>query len=246
VSRIQRFRPTGAAVVTGAVIGAMALAGCGAGQITQTSGQVPAVVGANAGNQSVVVRDAHIEFAEEAKGANIYPRGGAAPLQMSIVNTGGEPDRLVSASSPAAASVEISGEAEIASGRVLLIEGAPAAAAASPAPASPSGSARPTAAGPTPAGGAPTSGEPAAPGDEIGGSGQEPAAPTAAAPTAAAAPDKPLPGQRAGQVVLTGLKEDIRAGLTYPIVLNFERAGQSTLSVPVGYPSEPREDEPAE
>ena len=127
MSRIQRFRPTGAAVVTGAVIGAMALAGCGAGQITQTSGQVPAVVGANAGNQSVVVRDAHIEFADEAKGANIYPRGGAAPLQMSIVNTGGEPDRLVSASSPAAASVEISGEAEIAPGRVLLIEGEPAA-----------------------------------------------------------------------------------------------------------------------
>jgi copper(I)-binding protein len=259
VSRIQRFRPTGAAVVTGAVIGAMALAGCGAGQITQTSTQVPSIVGANAGNQSVVVRDAHIEFADEAKGANIYPRGGAAPLQMSIVNTGGEPDRLVSASSPAAASVEISGEAEIASGRVLLIEGEPAAAAA-PAPASAappaSGSARPT-----PAGGAPTSGEPSAPGDEIGGSGQEPGAPapgspgpaapstpTAEAPAAAAPPAtaSPLPGQREGQVVLTGLKEDIRAGLTYPVVLNFERAGQITLNVPVGYPSEPREDEPAE
>jgi hypothetical protein len=29
--------------------------------------------------------------------------------------------------------------------------------------------------------------------------------------------------------------------LTYPVVLNFERAGQVTLPVPVGYPSEPRE-----
>ena len=130
VSRTPRFRPTGALVAAGAVLGALALAGCGAGQITQTSTQVPAVAGANAGVGAVVVRDAYIEFGEQAQGANIYPRGGAAPLKMSIVNTGIQPDRLVSASSPAAASVAISGDAEVPPGRVLLIEGGPEAPAA--------------------------------------------------------------------------------------------------------------------
>jgi copper(I)-binding protein len=243
VSRTQRFRPTWAMVATGAVLGALALAGCGAGQVTQTDAQLPAVVGANAGVGAVVVRDAYIEFGEQAKGPNVYPRGAAAPLEMTIVNTGVVADRLVSASSPAAASVAITGDTEVPPGRVLLIEGGPEAAAA-PAP---SGTARP---GPS-ADPAQPGGEPAAPGDEIGGAGQEGQAP-AVEPTSAplatprAGTGGAEAGGREGQIVLTGLTEDIRAGLTYPVVLNFERAGQVTLSVPVGHPSEPREDEPVE
>lgn len=245
MSRTPRFRPIGAVVATGAVLGALALAGCGAGQITQTSSQLPAVAGANAGVGAIVVRDAYIEFGEQVQGANIYPRGGAAPLKMSIVNTGIQPDRLVSASSPAAASVAITGDAEVPPGRVLLIEGAPAA----PAPAAPSASAGPTpGATPTPA----ASGVPSPPGNQIGGSGQESSRAAAPAPTV-----EPGPAPRAGtggaeaggsegQVVLTGLTDNVRAGLTYPVVLNFEKAGQVTLTVPVGFPSEPREDEPAE
>jgi copper(I)-binding protein len=237
VSRIQRFRPTGALVAAGAVLGAVALAGCSAGQITQTDTQLPAVVGANGGVGTMVVRDAYIEFGEQAHGANIYPRGGAAPLKMSIVNTGGQPDRLVSASSPAASSVTISGDADVPPGRVLLIEGEPAAAPA----ATPSGAPRPSP-GATPA----PSAEPAAPGDEIGGAGVEQGQRPTVAPPTPPVGEAPLAGQREGQMVLTGLTEDVRAGLTYPLVLNFERAGQVTLDVPVGYPSEPREDEPVE
>ena len=243
MSRIQRFRPTGALVAAGAVLGAIALAGCSAGQITQTDTQVSAVVGASGGVGLIAVRDAQIEFGEQAKGANIYPRGGAAPLQMSIINSGGQPDRLVSASSPVASTVTISGESDVPPGRVLIIEGAPAAAAPAATPtAAPSGAARPSAAA-TPA---PPSTEPPAPGDEIGGAGLEQGQrPTIAPPTPVGDSDVAA-GNRAGQVVLTGLKEDVRAGLTYQLVLNFERAGQVTLDVPVGYPSEPREDEPAE
>jgi copper(I)-binding protein len=243
VSRTPRFRPIGAVVATGAVLGALALAGCGAGQVTQTSAQAPAVVGANAGVGAIVVRDAYIEFGEGAQGANIYPRGGAAPLKMSIVNTGIQPDRLVSASSPAAASVAITGDAEVPPGRVLLVEGG------APAPEDPSAAARPGPSSPPPA---PVSGVPSPPGNQIGGAGQESSRAAAPAPTVA-----PLPAPRAGtggaeaggregQVVLTGLTEDVRAGLTYPLVLNFENAGQVTLTVPVGNPSEPREDEHAE
>lgn len=246
MSRTQRFRPTGVVVAAGALLGAVALAGCGAGQITQTDAQVPAVVGASGTVGTVAVRDAHIEFGEQAQGANIYPRGGAAPIRMSIVNSGTQPDRLVSATSPAAASVAISGESDVPPGRVLVIAGG---AEAAPAP---TGSARSTpgatagsTAGATPSAAAP-GGEQAGPSGEAAEPSGE-AAPTAggAAPTAEAAPPT-FAGNRAGHVVLTGLTEDVRAGLTYPLVLNFERAGQVTLSVPVGYPSEPREDEPAE
>jgi copper(I)-binding protein len=246
VSRTPRFRPIGAVVATGAVLGALALAGCGAGQITQTSTQIPAVVGANGGVGAIVVRDAYIEFGEGVQGANIYPRGGAAPLKMSIVNTGIQPDRLVSASSPAAASVAITGDAEVPPGRVLLIEGAPAAPAPS---ASPSASAQPApSAAPTPA----ASGVPSPPGNQIGGSGQESSREQAPAPAVQPGPSPRAgtggaeAGGREGQVVLTGLTDNVRAGLTYPLVLNFEKAGQVTLTVPVGAPSEPREDEPAE
>jgi copper(I)-binding protein len=244
VSRTPRFRPIGAVVATGAVLGALALAGCGAGQVTQTSTQAPAVVGANAGVGAIAVRDAFIEFGEQPQGANIYPRGGTAPLKMSIVNTGIQPDRLVSASSPAAASVAITGDAEVPPGRVLLIEGAPAAPSASA-----SASAQP-APGATPAPAA--SGVPSPPGNQIGGSGQESSRAAAPAPTVEPGPAPRAgtggaeAGGREGQVVLTGLTDNVRAGLTYPLVLNFEKAGQVTLTVPVGAPSEPREDEHAE
>ena len=272
MSLIQRFRPTGAAVVTSAVIGAIALAGCSAGQITQTSTQVPAVVGANANIGPVAVRDAQIEFSAEPQGANIYPVGGTAPLKMSIANSGGQPDRLVSASSPAAASIEITGTPDVPPGRVLLVGGEPEAAAGAAAPtASAPPGVTPSAAPPgAPPAGAPTdeetrsaeaarpaeagsgaptpSAEPVTPGDEIGGAGQEgggtsPGTGFPAAPSGGDAGEAALGG---AQVVLTGLKEDVRAGLTYPVVLNFERAGQVTLQVPVGFPEEPREDEPAE
>ena len=245
MSRIQRFRPIRVAVVSSVAIAAMALAGCGAGQVTQTSTQVPAVVGANGNVGAVAVRDAHIEFAEQPRGAAIYPRGGAAPLSMSIINSGGEPDRLVSASSPVADSVQVSGNADIPAGRLLIVEGggaeAPVAAptaAAGPTPAAPAAPAGPTTA-------VAPSADPDS-GDEIGGSGLE-----GQPPLSSPVPTAPLDGQaeapeRGAQVVLTGLKENIQAGVSYPLVLNFERAGQVTVQVPVGYPGEPREDAHAE
>jgi copper(I)-binding protein len=50
-----------------------------------------------------------------------------------------------------------------------------------------------------------------------------------------------LPGTHATQITLVGLKEDIHAGLTYPVVLTFEKAGPITLMVPVDNPTTPRE-----
>jgi copper(I)-binding protein len=202
VSRSPRNRRTGVAISV--AIGAMALAGCGAGQIAQTSSQVASVGGAQANVGAISIRDAAFEF-EESANASIYTRGEDAPLQMSIINSAGTEDRLVSASSPVASSVRISGEDVLAAGQTLIVEGAPAA---EPAPSS--GSATPTpAATPTPT----------------------------AAPTAAAA----APGEGA-QIVLVGVNQEIRPGLTYPVTLTFEKAGAVTFQVPVANSTQPREE----
>jgi copper(I)-binding protein len=261
VISIPRTRPTGAALAVGALIGALALAGCGAGQITQTSTQVSAVSGASGNAGQMGVRDVAIAFPEQApQTAAVYPRGGSAPLQMTIANAGAEPDRLVSASSPAAASVEISGATDIAGGQRVLVEGEPPAA---PTPSlAPSGTAAPGASGaatPTSAG--------AAPGTAVVPSGSALPPSTTPQPTGEpnpqadqpSLPATPGPGgfKPAGpgegtvvnpqgvnngtQVVLTGLKDDIKSGLTYPVTFTFEKAGSVTVAVPVALSTEERE-----
>lgn len=200
---MSRSRPPRAALLACALAGALALAGCGAGQIAQTADQVDNSAGATVQVGGVRVVDAKIAFPDEAEGAALYPAGGTAPLQMRIVNSAAEPDRLLSARSQAARSVEISGETTVPSGRVLLVEGEP------PVP-EPAGTRTPSTPTPTPT--------------------------PAATPTAEAAA-----GERVAQVVLTGLAEDVRAGLSYDLVLVFERAGEVRLEVPVAYPDTERE-----
>lgn len=214
MSRTVRIRPTGAAVVIGAMIGAVALAGCSAGQVAQTSGQVAAVGGSSATVGSIAVRDAQIEFGDEVEGGVVHRAGSTAPLRMSIVNIGADADRLLSVTSPAAASVQISGDPVVPGGQVLSVDGEPE----------------------TVAPGSTSTAEPRS------GSGEAPATPLAPTPSAAA----PVGAERTAQVVLTGLTSDVRVGLTYPLVLTFERAGQIRLDVPVGNPDTPREEEPAE
>jgi len=50
-----------------------------------------------------------------------------------------------------------------------------------------------------------------------------------------------LPQARTAQVWLVGLTEDVRAGLTYPVVLQFEKAGRIALDLPVDNPATERE-----
>jgi copper(I)-binding protein len=45
----------------------------------------------------------------------------------------------------------------------------------------------------------------------------------------------------AGLLALTGLREPLRSGLTYPVVLGFEQAGDLVLDVPVATPDVPRD-----
>jgi copper(I)-binding protein len=224
VSDRARPRRNRAPLVVGAMIVAVALAGCGAGQITQTSRQVAAVEGANAGAGQIAVRNATIEYDEAAHGAAIYPAGAAAPLQMTIVNSGAEVDRLIAASSPIASSVEISGVLRIPGGQALTVEGAPVRVAV-PQPVAPAPAEAGPAATPEPAPGA------------------EPTAPPAAAPPTTVAPPPVDEGEPGGaSIVLMGLREEVQAGRTYPLVLTFERAGDVRFDVPVANPETLRED----
>src|ERR1700754_1390767 len=109
-----------------------ALAGCGAGQVAQTSTEGAAIDGANsAGTGPVVIRDAQIAFGSRDEGSAVYQAGGIAPLQMWIINQGEQADRLLSAVSPAATSVSISGATALPPGGTIVATGqAPDSAAA--------------------------------------------------------------------------------------------------------------------
>ena len=202
-----RPRRNRAPLVVGALIVAVALAGCGAGQLAQTSSQVAAVAGANASVGDIDVRNATIEFDSAAQGATVYPAGADAPLSMTIVNSGADVERLVAASSPIASSVQISGRLRIPGGQALRVEGTPEPMAAP----EPTGTATPTA--------TPT----AAP------------APSPSEVPATPLPTAPPVVDEAGvaHIVLTGLLEDLQAGRSYPLTLTFERAGELTFNVPV-------------
>jgi copper(I)-binding protein len=225
VTQVSDPRRNRAKLVIGALIAAVAVAGCGAGQITQTSRQVAAVEGANTTAGQIAIRNAMIEFDEPVEGATIYPVGGNAPVEMVIVNSGGEVDRLVAASSPVAASVQISGVLRIPGGQALNIEGAPPAPPVAPVPAEGT---------PAAPGAAPTAAPATAPPTS--------APPAGAEPTAVAVPPAAEGEPGVGNIVLTGLREDVQAGLTYPLILTFERAGEVRFDVPVASPDTLRED----
>jgi hypothetical protein len=89
------------------------LSACGAGQVSQTASQASAVNGYSGQVGSIAVRDASIAYAGQAKTGAIYRTGGAAQLDITLVNVGPNPDKLIRASSPDAAAVQIQGDGTI-------------------------------------------------------------------------------------------------------------------------------------
>lgn len=141
--RLQKRRVVGASVV--AVGAALALAGCGAGQITQTSTMLPAVNGAMAQAGKLVLRDAALVNRNECEQA--YATGSSAPVTLVIANDGTADDELVSVSSANAASATVEGDKAIVAGSKLLVGPAdesesgqqPQTSPTSPATAGPTG-----------------------------------------------------------------------------------------------------------
>ncbi|MFC7341149.1 copper chaperone PCu(A)C [Saccharopolyspora griseoalba] len=101
-----RLRLIPAALGLGAVV---ALAGCSAGQVTETDTQVAAVNGGSGDVKDVAVRDATLTFPSDA---SFYPAGASAPMELVLANQGPD-DRLVSVASPYAASATVSGETSL-------------------------------------------------------------------------------------------------------------------------------------
>ena len=247
-------RPARAALVVGAVVGTVALGGCGAGQVAQTAYQANASGGATVTMNGIAVRDAQIAYSERVEGENVYAVGGNAPVEMHIINESQVDDRLVSASSPVATSVTIGGQADLPAGTVMVVGGDNAGTAGQTEP----GASEPPALPPLDATLAPPVNATPAPSENSPSSA--PNEPSDTSPTGAIAPNPgespagglqtlpPIaavdPSTRYAQVVLTGLREDIRAGLSYEVVLNFEKAGPVRVMLPVAYPGAPRE--PAE
>jgi hypothetical protein len=214
-------------VVAGAGAAAL-LAGCGAGQITQTSTKAASVPGANKDVGDIAVRNAVVTAPPD----DAWKAGSDAPLDLRLINLGLEPETLIGATSEDAASVEIrpgSAAAPTASaspGVAPVTCASPLASVSPGSPESPSESPSPS--------------EPATP--------SAPASVTPSAPTApavqqsivippaclvAVGPTAPL------QLVLTGLKKEALVGDVIPVTLQFERAGKVTLEMPIVPPATP-------
>ncbi len=117
----MRHRLVAAVSVLAAALTLVLMNGCSAGQITQTSSQVSGVDGASGQAGDIVIRDAAIAAPDRPQGEAAYLPGGDAPLKMVIVNEGSAPDRLVSASSPFANTVTITGDASLPGYQALAV-----------------------------------------------------------------------------------------------------------------------------
>ena len=81
---------------------APSVAGCGAGQVAQTSEQLSHSSGAAARVGEISVLDVEFLFDPPIAGDEVYSVGGIAPMAVTIVNSGDAADRLVRVTSPVA------------------------------------------------------------------------------------------------------------------------------------------------
>ncbi|SDD95506.1 copper chaperone PCu(A)C [Actinokineospora iranica] len=220
-----RLAPAALGLGLAAVLGAV---GCSAGQITQTDSQPPSVNGSLAQVGQIAVRDAKLAYPHGGS----YPQGSDAPVILTLVNVGSEADTLVELSSPAAASVEVTGDTALPGGAVLVV-GTPGEEAklADSAHAQSTSPAHPESSHAEPAGSSHAATSPTPP----------PATSSAAATTTAT-----TTGTQLGKlkVVLKGLNAKLVPGQTIPITLVFAKAGPVTFDLPIAAPNGPREEQP--
>jgi len=200
----------------------VALSACSAGQVNQTAGQLRDKTGPAGTAGDLVFRE--VELAYPQNGA--YAAGDDAELQAAIVNTGDQPDTLVSITGPDFTGVRITGSPTGSSGGTSTpTAGSVTTPPASSTPATSTTSSAPTtpATGTTPA----TTTPPA----------------TSAAPTTGAArqivvqPGESIfLGENTSTVTLVGLSRPLTPSEAVPVTFTFERAGQFTIDALVATP----------
>lgn len=205
----------------------LALAGCGAGQISETSRQHPTVGGSNVDLGRIALRNMQIEAPTSAG----WAAGDTVALTMTIINNTTTAEDLIGISSDAAQDVKIFADsAEYLAYLASLAPGAPAPAAA-PAPASvttePSATAGSGSQAPTP----------------ISAVTPTPISAVTPTPISAVTGRVTVPSNSAVQfgygavsrpiILLVGLTEHIAGGSVVNLDFTFATAGSVTAPVPV-------------
>jgi periplasmic copper chaperone A len=110
---------------------ALALIGCGAGQITQTDRQVAAVDGTSGDvGDTIALRNVRIPYPHNSNGT--YPARSTVPALLTIVNQGTSTDELIAVTSPAASQIVLLGAVQIPPGSTVASTAGTAAPTNSP------------------------------------------------------------------------------------------------------------------
>ena len=100
-----------------ALIVALPLVGCAAGQITQTDHSVAAVDGVSGNVGVIALRDVSIPYPQNQNGT--YSAGSTVPVLLTIINQGSDPDSLITVSSPIASNAAVLGTTQIPGGTTV-------------------------------------------------------------------------------------------------------------------------------
>nr|WP_225957797.1 hypothetical protein [Amycolatopsis lexingtonensis] len=224
---MQNRRVLGAGVL--ALGAALVLAGCGAGQITQTDSQQPAVNGTYAQVKTIVLRNAAVQYPTSGPG---YPVGATPALTLTIVNQGAQDDSLVSVTTEDGTQATIGGSKEVVAAHSLVVGPDDAVESTNEvqtsAPAAPSSSASST----------PTATSSSA----TASSGTSTATATAEVPSSGPAATPTAP-EKVGQatVTLPALKQPLWPGQVLKVTFVFKNAGPVTVELPVAAPAHAKE-----
>jgi copper(I)-binding protein len=206
---------------------ALVVAGCSAGQVTQTDQMEPAVNGNKGEVGDVALRDVVVAYPESGS----YDAGDDAPLTLTIVNVGGTDDELTAVSSPAATEVELLGDVSLPGRAALQVvvpdESTPSSASSATSPETTESSLPEE-----------SITEPSPPG-ETGTETSESASEPTSTPEVTGTEVAP---QEVGtlSIVLTGLTADLPIGRNVPVTFVFAEAGEITLNLPIGAPATAR------
>jgi len=229
--RLQNRRVLGAGVL--ALGAALVLAGCGAGQITQTDSQQPAVNGTHAQVKTIDLRNAAVQYPKSGPG---YPAGATPALTLTIVNRGAQDDSLVSVTTEDGTQATIEGSKTVVAAHTLVI--GPDDAVESTNEAQPTSSAAPSS---SPA--APTSsGTPTGSSSASNSPGNLTATATSEVPSSGPAATPTAP-EKVGQatVTLPALKQPLWPGQVIKVTFVFQNAGPVTVDLPIAAPAHAKE-----